>query len=613
MKKIFLLLLVFINTVAFAQIPTGYYDSANGNGFTLKTQLKNIINDINDGLSVEYLAVDNGYDGLYTAYQTSDIDNFTSGIYENDGTVLDMYSESESSTMSDPYNFNHTSTDQCGNYTGEGQCYNREHIFPQGFFNELFPMRSDIHFVVPSDGYVNNRRSNYPFGEVSNPTWTSQNGSKVGSNTSSTDYTGNAFEPIDEFKGDIARMLFYFATRYEDQVTSGSWDAHDAASENPLNGTNDQVYEDWYISLLMSWHSADPVSSRELARNNASFLYQNNRNPFIDHPEWVTNIWSSTLDTEAPSVPTNLVASNPTSSTIDLNWNASTDNITVASYDIYIDGENSFNTTSTSFTTTGLFSETNYCFTVYAKDEAGNTSTVSNQSCEITTTQPATGTTCAIETFANIPTGSSSYTSRTWSGDNGFTWNATDARTDQVLNETAITIRNGNITAPTISGGIGSLTVTTQLVFSGSSGTFDLNVNGTLIGNIPYDTNSLTTTISDIDIENSVSIEINNNSSTSNRVIFDDLSWTCYSTLGLDDENISSFKMFPNPIKGNVLKFEYSKDSSIEIFDVLGKKVFNDTINSNKNYIDVSNLNKGIYIIKITSNNTSLSKKLIRQ
>lgn len=294
-KKLLLFITVLSSFIGFSQIPTGYYSSATGNGYALKTQLKTIITNGH---------ADNGYNnGLNVAYQTTDNDSF----YENDNSVLDMYSENP--TSSDPYNFNHDTNggtapgQACGNYTIESDCYNKEHIFPQGFFNKQNPMRGDIHHVVPTDGRVNGFRSNFPFGEVganlisqsniSNPT---QNGSKLG-NCISPGYSGTAFEPIDEFKGDIARMLLYFATRYEDEVTSSSWDPHTAAN-NPLNGTNNQVYETWYIQLLNKWHTQDPVSQREIFRNNEAYNYQGNRNPFIDHPEYVANIWSAVLSAE---------------------------------------------------------------------------------------------------------------------------------------------------------------------------------------------------------------------------------------------------------------------------------------------------------------------------
>jgi len=296
-----LLVLLFILCFQFltAQPPTGYYNSATGSGYTLKTQLKNIISNGH---------VDRGYGALYDAYEKTDTDAF----YENDNTVLDMYSENPSGT--DPYNYSHGSR-KCGNYNSENDCYNREHIFPQGFFNSRTPMRTDVHHVVPSDGSVNGRRSNYPFGEISNPTHTSQNGSKVGVNTFES-VSKIVFEPLDEFKGDIARMLFYFATRYEDEVTSNEWDNPNSSESNPLNGTNNQVYESWYIRLLYKWHINDPVNQREIVRNNESYNFQGNRNPFIDNPEYVSEIWGSVLATETISLTTIKLYPNPTNGNI---------------------------------------------------------------------------------------------------------------------------------------------------------------------------------------------------------------------------------------------------------------------------------------------------------
>ena len=251
----------------YAQAPDGYYDDAEGKtGYELKTALKEIITEGH---------TDQGYDSLYDLYRQSDSDNY----YENDGTVLDMYSENP--TDDDPYEYVH-GDDECGNYDGEGDCYNREHIMPQSAFDRETPMKDDGHFVVPADGYVNNRRSNYPFGIVEDPEWTSLNGSKVGPN-STAGYSETVFEPIDEFKGDIARMLFYVATRYEDEIDE--WD------NDMLNGTNDQVFADWFLEILLQWHEDDPVSQREIDRNEAVYDYQGNRNPFIDHPEWVNEIW----------------------------------------------------------------------------------------------------------------------------------------------------------------------------------------------------------------------------------------------------------------------------------------------------------------------------------
>jgi hypothetical protein len=131
---------------------------------------------------------------------------------------------------------------------------------------------------------VNSKRSNHPFGDVTSTTWTSQNGSKVGP-CATPGYSNLVFEPIDEFKGDIARCMLYFATRYETQVSSWSWSA--------LNGTSTQVYSTWFKNLMVNWHLQDTVNAREITRNNAAYVYQGNRNPYIDHPEWVTQIWGT--------------------------------------------------------------------------------------------------------------------------------------------------------------------------------------------------------------------------------------------------------------------------------------------------------------------------------
>ncbi len=122
-----------------------------------------------------------------------------------------MYSDNPGGTV--PYTYNLTDADQCGNYGGEGDCYNREHSWPKSWSDEDAPMYSDLFHLYPTDGYVNGRRSNYPFGDVGSASWTSMNGSKVGS-CSYPGYSGTVFEPIYEYKGDFARSYFYMTVRY---------------------------------------------------------------------------------------------------------------------------------------------------------------------------------------------------------------------------------------------------------------------------------------------------------------------------------------------------------------------------------------------------------------
>ena len=255
---------------------SGYYASADGlTGYALKSELHNII----DSHSTQ------SYSALWSFYLSYGRDTY----YENDGSILDIYSENP--TGGDPFNFT-AGSDQCGSYSGESDCYNREHAFPRSWFGgAVSPMNTDVHHIFPTDGYVNARRSSYPYGEVGSASYTSSNGSRLGSAASGLGYSGTVFEPIDEFKGDIARAYFYMATRYEDVVAG--WENQSSYGDAALNGTSNQVFENWFLNMLLSWHAQDPVSQKEIDRNDAAYSFQGNRNPFVDHPELVGEIWGN--------------------------------------------------------------------------------------------------------------------------------------------------------------------------------------------------------------------------------------------------------------------------------------------------------------------------------
>ncbi len=397
MKQKLQLFALLFSVFAFGQIPSGYYNTATGTGYTLKTQLYNKIKG----------HTDRGYAGLWTTYSTSDRDN----QYENDNTIIDVYSEKP--TTADPYNYAY-STGQCGTYSTEGDCYNREHMIPQSVFNENAPMVSDAHFITPTDGKVNGMRADYPHGKVATASWTSMNGSKLGTSAVSG-YSGTVFEPIDEFKGDIARMYFYFATRYENTVSGYSYDM--------FNGTSNQVFTNAFRDLLLAWHAQDPVSAREIARNNAIYNRQANRNPYIDHPEYVNSIWGGGSDTTAPTAPTNLASSNITSTTLTLTWTAATDNVAVTGYDVYMNGSLKTSVTSASASITGLTASTTYSFYVKAKDAAGNASTASSTINATTSAAVATyctskGGSVADEYIGRVQLGTINNSS---TGNNGYT------------------------------------------------------------------------------------------------------------------------------------------------------------------------------------------------
>lgn len=270
MKKTFLfisLISLFIS-VALSQIPPGYYDDAAGlEGTALRLTLHDIIDDH------DYIL----YGDIYDILDQTDM--------KPNGKVWDMYSDVPGGTPPYEYTF---FEDECGNYNGEGICYNKEHSWPKSWFGgEVYPMHSDLFQIVPTDGYVNGMRSNYPFGEVGAANWTSQNGSKRGY-CNYPGYFGIVFEPIDEYKGDFARGYFYMSTRYygEDSGWPGS-DMVDGAELKP-----------WALAMLLEWHYEDPVSQKEIDRCNAVYNIQNNRNPFIDHPEYVSLIWDPGAGTD---------------------------------------------------------------------------------------------------------------------------------------------------------------------------------------------------------------------------------------------------------------------------------------------------------------------------
>ena len=300
MKKNYLLVTFLSCFLGLAQIPTGYYNTATGSGYALKTQLKTIITTGH---------VDRGYgsgssttnNGLWSAYGTTDRDM---GVgYENDNSIVDIYSENPSST--DPYTYSFNSN-QCGTYSVEGNCYNREHLIPQSYFDNIATlyMRQDVQHVYPTDGKVNGMRNNYAFGKVDIASFTSLNGSKLGSATNTgyaLGYSGIVFEPIDEFKGDIARVFLYFATRYEDQMDDfyGSVTETAVPCKAMFDGSINKVFSPTFLNILLTWNAQDPVSTKEIVRNNAAYVHQGNRNPFIDNNSYVAAIWGSPLSVDS--------------------------------------------------------------------------------------------------------------------------------------------------------------------------------------------------------------------------------------------------------------------------------------------------------------------------
>lgn len=255
----------FTENMALSQAIRDYYRSAYGkSGTALKTALVSII-------SAGYVNL--GYSGLWTTYLTSDVTPA--------GKIWDLYSNTDNNgTGSTAMYWFTPTTSQCGTYSVEGNCYNREHMIPQSTFAEASPMVADAHFITATDGKVNGMRSNYPHGNVATATWTSKNGGKLGSGTSAQGYTGTCFEPRADTKGDVARCYLYFSIRYYGNSSCAAWAAM---------GSGGKLLT-WSQTLYKAWAIADPVSSKEITRNNAIYARQKNRNPFVDYPSLVNLI-----------------------------------------------------------------------------------------------------------------------------------------------------------------------------------------------------------------------------------------------------------------------------------------------------------------------------------
>jgi endonuclease I len=262
--KKYLILYFLVSWVSlFSQIPAGYYNTAQGlTGNNLKIALHNIIKN----------HTQISYNNLWNAFPKTD--------KKLNGKVWDIYSNVPSGTQ--PYEFTF-STNQCGNYSAEGDCYNREHSWPQSWFNQVTGPVSDLFHIYPTDGKVNGERSNYPYGNVAVASITTSNGSKLGS-SANLGYSLTVFEPIDEYKGDIARSYFYMSTRYYSE--DSGWSTSDA--------TNKSDILPWEVNVLLQWNQLDPVSAKEIARNDSIYYkFQHNRNPFIDNPQWINDIWTT--------------------------------------------------------------------------------------------------------------------------------------------------------------------------------------------------------------------------------------------------------------------------------------------------------------------------------
>jgi len=246
MKKQLLILFVLLNGIfAFGQ-PTGYYNGTEGKD---GEQLKAALNDIISGHTV------------YSYFVSKEIFKLSDADPNNPNNVIGVYSG-----FSVPNN----------NYGTGGDYLNREHVWAKshGDFLDWYPMYSDVHNLKPEDASVNQSKSNKDF----------DNGGIQHPEATGCYYTDSTWEPRDEVKGDIARIIFYMSTRYEGE--NGELDLevvdHNNTYPNAQHGK---------LSTLLEWNLQDPPDDFERNRNNVIYSFQKNRNPFIDNPEYAQLIW----------------------------------------------------------------------------------------------------------------------------------------------------------------------------------------------------------------------------------------------------------------------------------------------------------------------------------
>ena len=325
--------IIFLISLLNAQVPSGYYDDANGlSGTSLQSALHEIIND-----HTKY---------PYTSSNTDvwDIVKITDEDPSNSANVILIYTGRSQAK-----------TENSGQSSATGSNrWNREHVWSKshGFPNESDTAYTDLHHLKPADESVNSSRGNLDF----------DNGGSAHSEATDCNYDSDSWEPRDAVKGDVARMMFYMEVRYDPGIHSDG-SAYDLEL---VDNTGTSSPEFGKLSTLIAWHSSDPVDNFEKRRNDSIYAYQGNRNPFIDFPEFVNSIWGS-----LPLSASNLSASYNKENSVTLSWSDNATNET--GYKIYQDETliSTLNAGSTSLSIDGLTSNTKYKFWVKSYNSDG--------------------------------------------------------------------------------------------------------------------------------------------------------------------------------------------------------------------------------------------------
>jgi endonuclease I len=605
--------------------------------------------------------------------------------------------------------------------------WNREHVYPQSLGTPAITTSTipgqDAHSLRPVDKPTNSSRGNKRFADGSGNSGESNGG----------------WYPGDEWKGDVARMMMYMYMRYDDICLPTNVGIGDSS-----------LTEDDMIDLFLKWNVEDPVSDFERNRytyhenttDNSSA--QGNRNPLIDNPYLATRIWGgdsaedlwgiyTSSDTEAPSQPTEVIASDETTTTINLNWTASTDNVEVTGYNIYVDDTRIAQTANINYQITGLMPNTSYAIQVEARDLINNMSEKSvavNATTTLDTTAPTVPTNI---TATNISGSAFKVNWDAATDDTGVTQYRVfvdgtfkAATTDLTYNLTGLTVSttyqisisaedavpNESAQSPAVditttdggSNGIEELFISEYVEPDGgnnkaieivnlTSAAINLtgysikkqsNGTGEWINELDISTGSVQSIVSgdvfviiqgDADaqdlidnadlVHQSVSgvwgapINFNGNDPvglfkdgvlidvvgtfggggdfgknitlrrkstiSSPNTTYTNNEWDSFaantfngigshsSTLSVNENNFENFQVYPNPNNGNTLFFNTNKEVQVTVYSILGKLIKYEKVTTTKKDIDISTLSNGIYLLKITSENNSIIKKLIRR
>ncbi|MDX1830014.1 MAG: endonuclease, partial [Lutibacter sp.] len=366
MKKLLFIILFFLFVIPFYGQVQSYYNGLDltKTGNALFLELADRIQSTKQGIPYTSSSTD-VWDACQAGNEDPDDSSKVLLIYGYDDTDGDFSTDRT-----------RLKTEMAGATYVEGK-WNREHIFAKSLAIPVLVTDSpgpgtDVYNLHAVDQDRNSTRSNNKFTD--------------GSGTSHIVSSDGGWYPGDEWKGDVARAVMYMYMMYH-----GDGSQISQTQCLPINvgfGTTLTVDPNM-IELFLKWNVEDPVSPYETTKNEVLSGIQQNRNPFIDNPYLATLIWGGlvaedkwnmggTSDTEAPTAPTNLVASNVTDTSFDVNWTASTDNTGVYDYLIYLDGTYLQTATTNTTSLTNLAPNTSYSVTIKARDASSNLSTESS-------------------------------------------------------------------------------------------------------------------------------------------------------------------------------------------------------------------------------------------